>query len=66
MTADEETEVQDRLNEAKLIPRTLHAMRGADGRTRYCGVWGRPPEPPSPVRLHRDQFEGTSSRTRRT
>ena len=42
-TADEEDEVQDKLKEAKLIPRTLHAMIGAEGRTRYCGVWGRPP-----------------------
>ena len=43
MTADEETEVQDKLKDEKLIPRTLHAMIGSDGRTRYCGVWGRPP-----------------------
>ncbi len=28
--------------EAKLIPRTLHATIGSEGRTRYCGVWGRP------------------------
>ena len=42
MTADEQDEVQEQLKEAKLIPRTLHAMIGADGRTRYCGVWGRP------------------------
>ena len=42
-TADEEDEVQDKLKQAKLIPRTLHAMIGSDGRTRYCGVWGRPP-----------------------
>ena len=28
MTADEEAEVQDKLKEAKLIPRTLHAMIG--------------------------------------
>jgi formylglycine-generating enzyme required for sulfatase activity len=33
--------VSDRLKESRLIPRTLQAMRGADGRTRYNGVWGR-------------------------
>jgi Bacterial tandem repeat domain 1 len=43
ITADLETAVQDRLEADKLIPRTLHAMIGSDGRTRYCGVRGRPP-----------------------
>ena len=43
VTADEETKVQDKLKDEKLIPRTLHAMIGADGRTRYCGVWGDDP-----------------------
>src|SRR5262249_32944032 len=42
-TAEEETEVRDRLKEAKLIARTMTALRGTDGRLRYCGVWGRPP-----------------------
>ena len=42
-TADQETEAQNRLNEAKLIPRTLHALRGPDGRLLNSGVWGKPP-----------------------
>ena len=58
MTADEEDEVQERLKEAKLIPRTLHAMIGSEGRTRYCGVWGRPPGAAITGQTHRDQFEG--------
>ena len=58
MTADEEPQVQDKLNEAKLIPRTLHAINGADGCTRYCGVWGRPPAAAVTGRTDRNQFEG--------
>ncbi len=60
MTADEETEAQDKLKEEKLIPRTLHAMRGSDGQTRYCGVWGRPPRAAIEGQTYRDQFEGNS------
>ena len=52
------TEVQDKLKEAKLIPRTLHAMIGSEGRTRYCGVWGRPPGAAITGQTYRDQFEG--------
>ena len=58
ITADEETEAQDRLKEAKLIPRTLHAIIGTDGRTKYCGVWGRPPEATVTAQSYRDQFGG--------
>ncbi len=58
MTADEQDEVQDKLKEAKLIPRTLHAMIRAEGRTRYCGVWGRPPAAAVAGQTYRDQFEG--------
>ena len=58
MTADEQDEVQDKLKEAKLIPRTQHAMIGSDGRTRYCGVWGRPPGAAITGQTYRDQFEG--------
>ncbi len=64
-TADEQDEVQEQLEEAKLIPRTLHAMIGSEGRTRYCGVWGSPQEPPSQVRRIETSSRGTSSRTRR-
>ncbi len=56
--ADEETEVQGRLKEAKLIPRTLHALIGPDGRPRYSGVWGRPPEATVTGQTARDRFEG--------
>jgi formylglycine-generating enzyme required for sulfatase activity/tetratricopeptide (TPR) repeat protein len=54
---DEEDEVQERLKVEKLIPRTLHAMMGADGRTRYCGVWGRLPGTAIMGLTYRDQFE---------
>jgi hypothetical protein len=64
-TADEATAVQDRLKEAKLIPRTLHAMIGSEGRTRCCGVWGRPPGTSITGRTYRDQFEGTLERDTR-
>jgi hypothetical protein len=58
ITADEETEVQDQLKEAKLIPRALHAMIGSEGRTRSCGVWGQPPGGTITGQTYRDQFEG--------
>src|SRR5262249_15514320 len=58
VTAAEETEIQDRLKDEKLVPRTLHAMIGSDGHTRYCGVWGRPPGADITGQIHKDQFEG--------
>jgi tetratricopeptide (TPR) repeat protein len=58
ITAELETEVRDQLKEAKLIPRTLHAMIGSDGGTRYCGVWGRPPATATTGQTDRYQFEG--------
>ena len=58
ISADEETKIKDGLKEAKLIPRTLNAMIGSEGRTRYCGVWGRPPGAFITGQTHRDQFEG--------
>ena len=57
-TADDEHEVQDKLKEANLIPRTLHAMIGADGLPRYCGIWGRPAGTAMTGQTHRGQFEG--------
>src|SRR5262249_46091155 len=56
-TADE-TEVQDKLKGERLIPRTLHAVVAADGRTRSCGIWGRPPATTVTGQTYRDQFEG--------
>src|SRR5271166_544340 len=41
VTSEDHKSTEDRLKKVKLIPRTLHAMRGTDGRTRYSGVWGR-------------------------
>jgi serine/threonine protein kinase/formylglycine-generating enzyme required for sulfatase activity len=40
--AVEQDEVLDKFKEAKLIPRTLHALIVPEGRTEYSGVWGRP------------------------
>jgi tetratricopeptide (TPR) repeat protein len=57
IAADEETEVQGKLKDEKLIPRTLHGMIGTGGRPRYCGVWGRPAEAGVTGRTYRDQFE---------
>ncbi len=56
-SADEHDEAHEKLKEAKLIPRTQNTMIGADGRTRYCGVWGRPPEATVTGRTYRDQIE---------
>ncbi len=58
-TADEQTEIEVRLKEAKLIPRALHAMIGPEGRPRYCGVWGRPPGADIEGQTYRDQLEGS-------
>jgi len=57
VSAEDEGRVQERLKDEKLIPRTLHAVLGAEGRTRYCGVWGRSPGPAVTGQSHRDQFE---------
>ena len=65
-TSDQETEAQERLKQSKLIPRTLHALTGADGRTRYCGVWGRPPETGFKGQSHRDQLEGKFEQNKST
>ena len=58
MTGDELTDVQKPLNDAKLIPRTLHALRSPDGRLRYSGVWGKPPSPGVMSQGYRDLFAG--------
>ncbi|HKM51868.1 MAG TPA: hypothetical protein VJY33_00585, partial [Isosphaeraceae bacterium] len=58
VSSEEEGSVQERLKDEKLIPRTLHAMIGAEGRTRYCGVWGRPQGAFITGQTYRDQFEG--------
>ena len=58
VTADDEVEVQNKLKEAKLIPRTSVAMIGHEGRSKYCGVWGKPPGTAITGQTYRDQFEG--------
>jgi formylglycine-generating enzyme required for sulfatase activity len=58
-TTDDHQSVQDRLKEAKLIARTITAVRGTDGRVRFCGVWGRPPGAGVTGQGDRDLFEGT-------
>src|SRR5262249_5386355 len=63
-TADEQKEAQGQFEEAKLIPRTLHATSGVDGRTRYCGVWGRPSRAGIEGRTLREQFEKDFEQTR--
>ena len=57
LLSEEETAVQAKWSDETLIPRTLHAMRGSDGQTRYCGVWGRPPGTAITGQTHRDQFQ---------
>jgi eukaryotic-like serine/threonine-protein kinase len=57
-TADEQDEVKEKLKEVKLIPRTQNAMIAAEGRTRHCGVWSRPPGAAITGQSYRNQFEG--------
>ncbi len=61
-TADEPDEIQAKLKDAKLIPRAQNTMIEADGRSRYCGVWGRPPGATVTGGTERDQFEGNFER----
>ncbi|MGO9466786.1 MAG: hypothetical protein ACLQVF_21805 [Isosphaeraceae bacterium] len=63
MTVDQETELQDKLKDEKLIPRTMHAAIGSRGRREYCGVWGRPPGAAITGQAYRDQFEGNFEQT---
>ncbi len=58
LTADEQDELQDKLKDAGLTPRTQNGMIESEGRTRYCGVWRRLPGPFVKGRTYRDQFEG--------
>ena len=58
VTADEQSDVQNKLKDEKLIPRTIHAIIGADGRTRYSGVWGRPPGAAITGQTQQAEFQG--------
>ncbi len=55
-TDDDLTDAQKPLDDAKLIPRTLHALRSPDGRVRYSGVWGKPPSAGVSTQGYRDLF----------
>jgi len=55
-TDDDLTEAQKPLEDDRLIPRTLHAQRSTDGRTRYSGIWGKPPTPGVTTQGYRDLF----------
>jgi eukaryotic-like serine/threonine-protein kinase len=55
-TDDDLTEAQKPLDDAKLIPRTLHALRSPDGTVRYSGIWGKPPSPGVTTEGYRDLF----------
>jgi formylglycine-generating enzyme required for sulfatase activity len=63
LTADEQSELEDKLKNEKLIPRTIQAMVGAESHTKYCGVWGRPPGAAMTGQTYRDQFEGNFEQT---
>jgi len=63
LTADQESELQERLKDEKLIPRARHAMVGSNGRTAYCGVWGKSPAALITGETSRDQFEGNFEQT---
>jgi formylglycine-generating enzyme required for sulfatase activity len=59
VTSEDHQSVQDGLKGAKLIPRTIQALRGSEGRTRYSGVWGRFPAAEPARHSHWDHFEGS-------
>jgi formylglycine-generating enzyme required for sulfatase activity/tetratricopeptide (TPR) repeat protein len=56
-TEDELIDLQKSLEDSELTPRTLHAVRGADGRQRYSGVWGKTPSAAVTTQSVRDLFE---------
>jgi thioredoxin-like negative regulator of GroEL len=39
-------------------PRTQNALNWSEGRTTYCGVWGKPPGATVTGQTYRDQFQG--------
>jgi hypothetical protein len=58
VSSDEEGRIQEQLKAEKLIPRTLHAVLGSEGRARYCGIWGRASGTAITGQTYRDQFQG--------
>ena len=59
LSFEEEGKAQNRLKEAKLVPHTMHVFVGADGKSRHCGVWGRPEGAFIKGQVSRVQFEGS-------
>jgi serine/threonine protein kinase/formylglycine-generating enzyme required for sulfatase activity len=55
---EELSDLQKPLEADKLAPRTVHAWRGADGRLRYSGVWGRSRGAAKTGEAELDRFEG--------
>jgi serine/threonine protein kinase/formylglycine-generating enzyme required for sulfatase activity len=49
--------LQDRLAEKNRIIRTMQALLESDGKTRYSGVWGRPPSADASATAMPGQFE---------
>jgi len=63
-TEDDLADVQKPLADAKLIPRTLHALRESAGKLTYSGVWGNPsPAGVTAEGIH-DRFEGNYAESR--
>jgi formylglycine-generating enzyme required for sulfatase activity/tetratricopeptide (TPR) repeat protein len=55
---DELSDVEKPLDDAKLIPRTLHALKESDGKLTYSGVWGKPLAAGVTAQGFHDLFEG--------
>jgi formylglycine-generating enzyme required for sulfatase activity/tetratricopeptide (TPR) repeat protein len=56
-TEDELIDLQKRLEDSGLTPRSLHALRGSDGLQRYSGIWGKTASAAVTTRSARDLFE---------
>ncbi len=61
---DDLVDIQKPLEDAKLIARTLHALRESDGTLTYSSVWGKPPTASVTSRGIHDLFEGNYADTR--
>jgi serine/threonine protein kinase/formylglycine-generating enzyme required for sulfatase activity/tetratricopeptide (TPR) repeat protein len=56
-TEDELIDLQKPFEDSRLTPRTLQALRGADGRQRYSGVWAKPASTAVSTQSIHDLFE---------
>ena len=66
-TAQKLNEATDQFRDEDLVPRTEQVFVGADGLTRYCGIWGKPAIEGVTGSVVRDLFEPdfTTLRARR-